>query len=186
MTLLIGLTGKRYVGKTTIADHFVKHHGFVKMHTFGAGLAAARGYFLHVTGDPDLAHRMTYGDLKDVPSEHLPDNAKPRVFLERFGAFMPRELGIDWTMGVELNKTRRQNKDKPIIVESVVYEADYFRERGGKIIRITRPGNHGPTGEKTDEAQAKIEADAEIFNTNSLDDLFRAVSETIEWLKGTN
>lgn len=177
--MLLGLTGKRYVGKSTVANYLVEEYGFVRMHTFGMGLAMAYTYFERITEDPVLAHRMTYGDLKDVPSPHLPDNEKPRIFLERLGAFIPRELGIEWTMGAELDRTIRHNPEKHIIVESVVYEADYFRSRGGKIIRLTRPGHEGPVGEKTDAVQVTIQADFEIINQASLDILKMSVQTIV-------
>ena len=77
--LLIGLTGLRNVGKSTVADLLVEEFGFVKVHAFDGGKYAAREWFRYVTDDEDVADRMVFGDLKDKPSRYLPGGVAPRL-----------------------------------------------------------------------------------------------------------
>jgi len=166
---LIGLTGKREIGKSEVARWLVEA-GFTSCHALGGGRAAAEAYFTHIGATPDGAHRMVYGDLKDVPSDLLPGRVTPRDFLEPFGKFMGNGLGPEWTLGLELRRMRRLGIEN-VVVESLVYEADIFRAAGGTIVRIVRPGHEGPTGAETDKVQALIKEDVLIVNDGALDDL---------------
>ncbi len=164
--ILVGLTGRRNVGKTTFANYLESQFGFNRLHAFGAGKEAAMTWFAEATGDMDLAVRMVHGDLKDKPCPQLPGGVAPRHFLERFGAFMGEEMGVDWTLGMEVKKARREFPNAPIVVESVVYEVDWFRRAGGLIIRLERPDFESPEGLSSDEAQARIQADVTISATS--------------------
>ncbi|QKV20223.1 hypothetical protein [Oricola thermophila] len=172
---LIGLTGKRGVGKTEAANHLVDMLGYGRIHPFGGGKAAAIGYFMHLGATHDEACRMVHGDLRDAPSDLLPDRVPPRHFLERFGRFMGVEMGSAWTLGAELAAASRSDPGVPIVVESVVYEAPTIRAAGGVIVRILRPGVDGPVGICTDAEQGAIAVDAEIVNDGDIEKLRTAI-----------
>lgn len=181
---LIGLTGLRGVGKTTAAAHLVLRYGFVRAHPLDGGKIAAEAYFRHLGARIDEAERMVLGDLRDVPSPLLPGRATPRYFLERFGAFMGVTLGPDWTLGAELARLRAREPWRPIVVESVVYEAGVIRDAGGIIVRIERPGHAGPAGIETDAAQAEIAADATIVNAGDVAGLVAAIDRIAQQMTG--
>lgn len=69
---IIALFGRRQVGKSHIADHLVKEHGFVRLHPFNPGKAGCRKVYEALGATPDQALRMTDTDLKDVPMSLLP------------------------------------------------------------------------------------------------------------------
>ena len=86
---------------------------------------------------------MTDGDLKNTPSAALPNNATPRFFMEEFGYFMGVTLGPQWTIGAELDlieqAAAREGRELRVILESIVYEVDYLRQRGPiTVIEIAR------------------------------------------------
>lgn len=172
--MIIGFTGKRGVGKSEAARALTER-GFVRAHAFGPGKAATVAYFIYAGADADTAHRMVHGDLRDTPSPLLPKSHTPRYFMEKFGEFLGRQMGPEWTAGIELKKIERENPGASIVCESVVYEAEVMRRAGAKIARITRPGHKGPSGLKTDDAQEKVDADITIVNDGSTDDLRRKV-----------
>lgn len=163
--IMIGLTGKRNVGKTTVADLLEEEFGFSRAHAFDGGKEASFAYFKHITGDVETARRMVWGDLKDQPSAYLPGNVAPRYFLERFGQFMGVDMGVDWTLAMEVNRLRRLSPRTPIVVESLVYEAPWFKAQGGFVVRVERPGHEGPAGVESDAVQAAVAADATISAT---------------------
>lgn len=173
--LMIGLTGKRNVGKSTVAEYLETEFGFTRIHAFEAGKRAAAAWFdaMDLPGD-----EMVYGALKDVPCASLPDGVAPRYFLERFGQFMGVQMGLPWTLGMEVAAARRQAPRAPIVVESVVYEAPWFKEQGGLVVRLERPGHEGPAGVESDAVQAAVAADVTIAAV-SVDDLLRQARELV-------
>jgi hypothetical protein len=167
--MLIGLTGMRGVGKSTIADMLVAQGGFTKLHAFGAGKAMVVAYYQHLGIDPETAYRLTYGDLKDKHHPLIPGDGYSRTFMEKLGYHMGVDMGCDYTLGAEVARTKRINPNAKILLESVVYEATYFREKlGGIIINIVRPEAEGSiVGEKTDTAVAAIKADYPFINSGT-------------------
>ncbi|WP_375264138.1 hypothetical protein [Palleronia sp.] len=162
--IIIGLTGFRQVGKSSVADHLVENHGFQRLHPFEGGKVACRAYFSHIGATEDEARRMTDGDLKDKPSSYLPDEQTPRYFMERFGYFMGVELGPEWTLGRELDRVKNSGQGGRYVVESIVYEVDALRNAGGAVVRINREGV-GISGLKTDAAVREIVPDADFDNS---------------------
>lgn len=160
--LMIGLTGRRNVGKSTLANLLEAEFGFDKIHAFDSGKHASEKWFTEVTGDPAIAYRMVWDDLKDKPSSLLPGGESPRYFMEKFGHFMGTVMGVDWTLGVEIKKARARSPRSPIVVESVVYEAPWFRKQGGIVVRLERPDFIAPTGVESDGVQALIKADVSV------------------------
>jgi hypothetical protein len=185
--LIIGLSGRRGVGKSRVADHLVERHGFSRIHPFQGGKAACVGYFVHVGATVEEAARMVNGDLKDKPCGLLPDNQTPRYFMERFGQFMGVQMGPEWTIGQEIRLALERDPDARLIAESIVYEVDVIRDMGGVIVEITRDGST-LSGLETDKATALITPDMRFENNgNSLirlagevDDLVARVMEHLE------
>jgi hypothetical protein len=168
--MIVGLTGKRGVGKSTAAD-VLEEYGFIRGHAFDGGKAATVGYFIHLGMSADMADEAVYGNLRDEPNWFLPHNEKPRLFMEKFGKWFGTVLGPDWTLGAELDRIERKYPGAPVVIESVIYEAALLRSRGGRIIRIIRPDYDGVVGLETDAAEREIYADREIINDGSIDDL---------------
>ncbi len=160
--ILLGITGKRNVGKSTVATLLEERYGFARAHAFDGGKTAAVTYFGYITGDYDVAHRMVYGDLKDKPSTHLPGGVAPRFFLEKFGHFMGVTMGVEWTLAMEIARIRKLTPNAPIVVESLVYEAPWFKAQGGFVLRLERPDFDGPAGIESDSVQAGVEANYTI------------------------
>ncbi|AZO29447.1 hypothetical protein [Mesorhizobium sp. M1B.F.Ca.ET.045.04.1.1] len=174
--MMIGLTGARNVGKSTVANMLVESFGFRRIHAFDGGKAATLAYFMHLGATSTEANEMVYGSLKDISSDLLPGRASPRFFMEKFGRFMGTTLGVEWTLGTEVDRHKRADPTARLIAESLVYEADWFRSAGGIIIRVERPGHVGPVGCESDAFQAGIAEDHKLINDGSLTQLRKAVS----------
>lgn len=181
--MIIGLTGKRGVGKSELAKLFVER-GFTRVHAFGGGKEMAMTYFRRCGASESTAWEMANGTLKDLASEFLPGNQTPRFFMEKLGKFMGTTMGYDWTLGVEIDRVLRENPRANIIVESVVYEAPLLRRLNGLIVRVVRPDFEGPAGCETDAAEAVIEADLTLFNRGSLSNLPAAFEALMQEIYG--
>ena len=137
--MIIGLTGARGSGKTTVADYLRKKHGFIIGHTFRSGKEMCEAYFYWLGVPKRTAKDMVNGKLRDVPCALLPNNHTPRYLMERLGFWMGTELGPAWTLGTELNRFDRIcPPGTNYVFESVVYEAALLKYRGGIIVKLGR------------------------------------------------
>lgn len=177
---LIGLTGKRNVGKSTVAKMLEQEYGFARIHAFEGGKVASAALF-DSWGLP--GNEMVFGALKDQPCSDLPGGVAPRYFLERFGEFMGVQMGVEWTLAMEIAAARRRSPHAPIVVESVVYEAGWFRAQGGLVVRLERPGHVGPVGVESDAVQARVAADRTIGAT-TVDDLLAQARRVVQQIVG--
>lgn len=177
--IILGLTGRRQVGKSEVTKFLTKHCGFRPTHAFRAGKAAILEYYIASDIPMEIAWRMVYGDLKDTPSTYLPNGVASRFFMEEFGRFMGVQMGADWTLGLELKKMQHYYPEDDLICESIVYEEKQLRDAGGYIVRITRPGVEAGLGHKTDEYESQIVADMTIENSGTLVELRDKVSQML-------
>lgn len=183
--LLIGLTGLRGVGKSTVAS-FLAQRGFIVGHPFNGGKRATEAYFKYLGMPAGMAAGCVYGELKDEPNSFLPGGATPRLWMERFGKFIAREMGVEWTLGAEVQHLCSNFPGRDIVVESVVYEADLFRSLGGFLVRVIRPPGQSwqpPIGEQSDGAQAGIVADYTLVNGADFSSLHYAVDMMTDCLR---
>lgn len=169
-TKIIGLTGKRGVGKTEVALA-LQEEGYVDAHPIEGGKRMAVTLYEYLGIDSDRAHRMAFGDLKDEPCTELPGGVSSRYFLEHLGHFLMK-LGHDWTIGAELKRQKRMGATK-IVVSSVVYEEGTVRAEGATIVKVVRPKHKGPAGEKTDKAVDAIDPDIILTNDGDIESLHR-------------
>lgn len=169
--LIIGFTGRRGVGKSEAARVVHSMGGFSLLHTFGIGKLMTAAYFMGMGYSQDDAREMVDGKYKRFPALRMPAQVTPQWFMEKLGYFMGSELGPDFTVGVWLERHREMYPENNIVLESVIYEAGWLRERYGprfKLIRIVRPGIDNKV-EKSDDAVANIIADWTVINNSDLD-----------------
>ncbi len=187
--LIIGLCGDRKVGKSKAARHLVEAHGFKRLHPFDGGKAASRGYFQHLGADAEMAHRMTDGDLKDVPCPLLPviqdpghgvpgTHYAPRFWMEKLAKFMGVDMGPAWTLEQEVERHKSAGEPLRLVSESIVYEIETFRKLGGIVLRLDRPlrGNDKPVGFETDKFSRTILPDHILLNdSDSVEELHKSL-----------
>jgi hypothetical protein len=164
--LIIGLTGKRQVGKSVITKYLKREHGFVSVHPFNGGKAACRALYEHYGASPQEAWEMTDGSLKDTPSSYLPGGVPSRFFMEELGRFMGQDLGLEWTLGKEIELAMARDPNVRIIAESIAYEEPLLRKLGGHIFEVTRSlcDPAAVTAHRTDKGVAGIIPDGSFAN----------------------
>lgn len=188
--VVIGFTGGRRCGKSFVSGAF-EDQGFVKVHPFNPGKAFLRGYYVARGASENEAVMMTDGvppamkdvpgweDLKDrpAPRDVLPvnpetgENYTSRLLMEELGWFMANVVGLDSTIGRDLQHWAGAGNER-IIVDSVVYEADMIRRyENAVILRIEAPGSESMSAhikaDLTDRNVSMIEPDGVIVNRMS-------------------
>lgn len=182
---LIGLTGAAGSGKSTVAERIVTEWGGHR-HPFARPLKQMLRLFLEDQGvGLAVACRMTDGDLKEVPSEHLGGQTPRRAM---------QTLGTEWGRGLSptlwIDAWRRAVEDRAwkeavdgdtvlIVADDARFpnEVEAIRGLGGIIVRIDRPGAGlgGSAGGHASETTDLGTPDMVIINDGSLDRLHTQV-----------
>lgn len=141
---IIGLCGLAGSGKTTIANHLVEHHGFVRLPFAGPLKAMAAAFGL---GPRELA-----GDLKEVPSDLLCGRT-PRQFMQLLGTEFGRELIGEnvWVRAWEraLGDLATDGfRPLRVVADDMRFpnEAAAIRARGGVVVQLIREGAGSASG----------------------------------------
>lgn len=135
--MILGITGQKGVGKSMVASYLEEHHGFERMAFADSLKEAAKTVF-----QLDDQHVYT----REGKSTYLDRwGMDVRTILQKFGTEVGRQIDEDvWVKSVGA-KIDRLDHDR-VVIEDVRFEneAEYIRERGGKIWGILRPG-HEPS-----------------------------------------
>ena len=171
---LIGLAGKKQVGKTTAQIYLMKSHGFLPMNfanPLKKGLAAMTGlsedYFFNQ-------------DLKEKPIDFL-DGITPRKLMQIVGTDCFRKMvGSDfWTRIMEHNI--RNCSSGSICVGDIRFqeEADLIRSLGGTVVLINRDVPDQNDDEHESES-LNVTVDHIIFNNGTLNDFKEKLEYIVE------
>lgn len=176
---LIGLTGAAGSGKSTVAERVVTEWGGHR-HPFARPLKRMLRLFLEDQGvGLAVACRMTDGDLKEVPSDHLGGQTPRRAM---------QTLGTEWGRGLSstlwIDAWRRAVEDRSwkeavdggtalIVADDARFpnEVAAIRALGGIIVRVDRPGAGlgGAAGGHISETADLGAPDMVITNAGALD-----------------
>lgn len=181
--ILIGLMGKKGVGKDTLADRLVSRGRFQKMAFADPLKAVCREMFA-----------LTSWQLHDPEGKETVDERwgmTPRQMMQRVGTDMVRSmLGKDFwlrRMDLELGSLM-ESKQMMIVISDVRFanEAQWVRDRGGMIVRVI--AEHDKAARDVDAhasetEQEKVVCDMEIVNDKRLGlDSFYARIDRINWM----
>lgn len=130
--MLIGLVGKKGVGKDTVADYIVQQHGFVKR-AFADPIKEACTIIFQLAPE-QLSDRL----LKEKVDERF--GMSPRKMMQWLGTDVVRQQIRDdfWVQHFMAWYTPGSN----VVVPDIRFqdELDAVKRLGGIVIRITRPG----------------------------------------------
>jgi hypothetical protein len=135
---LIGLVGRKRVGKDTFAERLVQAHGFTRYAFADALRKAALGL------DPIVGWAFTRNEgvrLSEVVERHGWEGAKAfpevRRTLQRYGVAI-REIDPDFWLSVVFEPALREKG--PVVITDVRFpnEAQAVQSHGGKLVRIER------------------------------------------------
>lgn len=175
---IIGLAGYARAGKDTVAQ-IVKQHGF-EQRAFAAPLKAclaALDPIVLAYGPHDMQRLSDYLNA-DSGWEAAKSEPEVRQLLQRLGTEAGRNiLGDDvWVNALFQTPSRGR-----LVISDVRFpnEAAAIRDRGGVLVRITRPG-HGPVnGHPSETALDDYDFDAEILNDGEIADLKPAIDSLV-------
>lgn len=174
---LIGLVGKKRVGKDSFAERLIAEHDFVKV-SFSEPVKEAA-----LAVDPIVVrNRGDYFDgyvrLSDLVREEGWETAKGhtevRRFLQRFGTESIRAIDPGFWVRHGMEKASRNVfAGFPVVITDVRFqnEARAITRAGGKLIRIERPGSDDGDTHASEVELDTYPVDFLVSNDGSLDQL---------------
>ena len=190
---IIGVTGLKYNGKDTIADHLCKKYGFTRI-AFADPLKNACAILFGFT------HEQLHGSLKETPDNYW-FGLSPRKVLQFVGTDLFRkqmkllheDFGEDfWLLCAKklVNDIFEKDKENRVVISDVRFpnECEMIKKMGGIVIRVNRPSiNTSADLHDSERLIPTLEVDYEITNDGSIGDLNRKV-DTILYVYpfGTN
>lgn len=173
-------------GKTEVANHLEREHGFLKVR-FAAPLKAMTHSFLRSLGyGYDACQRMVDGDLKQVEIAELP-GISPRRVMQTLGTEWGRKCIHEdlWTYITRQTVERHLAAGFSVVIDDMRFPNEYAmatQALGGHALRIVRPGRSDTTGHAS-EGQLNGFVMDEIVNDGSLEDLWRDVDALVSRVK---
>lgn len=185
---LVGIIGKKRVGKDTFAAVLVEEFGFARV-AFADPLKA-----MALTIDPPIPFTGTRGlseKVDDYGWEYVKDTySDARIFLQRLGDGVRQFDPEFWVRAgmAEAAAKRTERPDfhdelgrgeghwlpaSPVVITDVRYpnEADAIRDAGGILVRIVRPGVDDGDTHASETALGDYDADVIVENDAEVTDL---------------
>lgn len=181
MTLVvIGLTGAAGSGKSTVARRLVDEWAAHRA-PFAGPLKRMLRSFLEGQGvAPDVALRMTDGDLKEAPADVLGGETPRRAMqtLGDWGRALHPDLWVDaWGRAIDHGDHAVAVDGSTVLISAddtrYPNEVEAIRARDGLIVRVDRHGAGltGAAGAHSSETSDLGASDQTIVNGGSIEDL---------------
>lgn len=177
MRRIVGIAGKAGVGKDTVADYLVAHHGFTRV-AFADPIRDALAVMLSLP-----VQTFTDRELKEKElGNGLPS---PRRMMQLLGTEWGRNM-INPALWTDLARWRIKNVQGPVVIPDVRYanEAMMIHDMDGLVIEITRDAEELLGLARTHASEnTKLygQVDVEIENTGTLDLLYAMVDQALDW-----
>lgn len=176
--MIIGLCGRKGVGKDLAADYLVSHHGFAKMAFADPIKEIVRIAFR-------LSPEQLLGDAKEVPDPR--HGLSPRQMMQVIGTdFFRDQIHPEFWVHRAIHEMQAHPDGQGIVVTDIRFqnELDAVRSLGGKILRIHRPvhsdqenGRHAVYDPHVSEESVDrlVGVDAVVNNDGTIDQFLERV-----------
>ena len=181
---VIGITGKRLSGKSTVARYLQEHYGFTRIR-FADPLKGMMREHLRFFGlNEGIIERMIEGDLKEESSPYL-SGKTPRYCMQHLGTQWGRET-IDenhWTNAWSFRVNWQRDEGAfGIVADDIRFpnEATSIYGFSGIVVHITRPGLKFDAGIDLHESEThELPHDVHLVNDGNIGDLFRRIDHRL-------
>lgn len=177
---VLGLSGKKRAGKSTVATYLVEKHDFEEL-SWADPLKLNIGMDLMGFNNDQL-----YGDQKEVVDEFWGDT--PRAFLQKIGTDLFRNMDEDfWVkVGFRTLKEMEASGVKKVVVSDCRFPNEFkaIKDLGGFTLRVAREDYHTPDFHASETALDGVEADGTISAaTGNIDMLKVRADQFLDWCR---
>lgn len=167
--MIIGLSGYARSGKDTIAEILIMNYGFRRL-AFADNIRKAIKVL-----DPILDNGKRVNEMvSEVGWEKAKAQTEMRRLLQVFGTEVGREMfGEDFWVEQVFNEIINDYTYENFVITDVRYpnEADFIRDRGGEIWRITRSDINAINSHSSEHAMDNYDFDRFISNDSDIANL---------------
>jgi hypothetical protein len=177
---IIGFTGNKQNGKSTVTQYIVEKYDAVELSFAGPLKDGCRELF-------GFNDEQLYGNLKEVVDPFW--NVTPREILQFVGTDLIRkqmskiipDIGESFWIKCLENKVKKElakNPNVTIIISDIRFpnEMESVKKMGGLVIRVTRPEFNNKNNEfsmhESEKLIATMQVDAELWNDATKEKLF--------------
>lgn len=167
--MIIGLSGYARSGKDTIAEILIMNYGFRRL-AFADNIRKAVRIL-----DPILDNGRRVSEMvSEIGWEGAKHYPEMRRMLQVFGTEVGREMfGEDFWVNQVFRQIEEDDVTDNFVITDVRYpnEADFIRDRGGEIWRVTRSQINAINAHSSEHAMDNYKFDRHISNDESIADL---------------
>lgn len=172
--VLLGLVGKKRVGKDTLADYLVSHHHYTKR-AFAAPIKEACALLFQVP-------TSSFEDVCEKERVVARHGMSPRTMMQMVGTDMFRkQVHQDFWLRhfVEWYHHSAKHQTQNVVVTDIRFqnELDLIKELGGTVVRVVRPGQLEDEDTHVSEqgVDSLVGVDMTIENSGTKEDLWANV-----------
>lgn len=181
---IIGITGRKFNGKDTIANFLRDKYGYHQI-AFADPLKETCRILFGFTDE------QLFGTLKETPDADW-FNLTPRQILQYLGTDIMRNQMTPlspefedkfWIKCVEnkIKKILNENSNACIVISDVRFpnEVEMIKKLGGTVIRVSRPNienNNTFSGHASEIMIDKLDADYDLINDTTREELYEKVN----------
>lgn len=181
---IIGLVGHAGVGKDTVAGLLAYRYGFLQ-DAFADPLRAMLRTVLRGHQMPEVA--ISERGLKEQPLAAI--GLSPRQLMQHFGQAGRAADPYLWVKLLALRCGLHAENATPVhdrlVISDVRYpnEAQWIRQRGGKLLRIIRDDAAPVHAHESEQQMGYIACNATLLNTGGLDELPQKLAECLRAMR---
>lgn len=168
--MIIGITGKKFHGKSEIADYIIHGKYPFKKWSFASKVKEVAKLIYNLYDD------QLYGDKKDVLDNRY--NLTPRFIMQRIGTEVARSIHRQtWVISLERD-ILNSNPNVHSVIDDCRFlnESDWIRSKQGVIIKVIRPSTM-PLDEHQSETEIEhIHSEYIIYNNKDIPHLHKEVN----------
>ena len=175
---VIGITGKRLSGKSTVARYLQEHYDFTRIRFADPLKAMMYEHLRFFRISEDVIERMMEGDLKETPAAIL-SGQTPRHCMQHLGTKWGRET-IDknhWVNAWSFRANWQRDEGVPgIVADDTRFpnEVEAIYRFGGIVVHITRPGlEFDPTIDTHESETHELPFNVHLVNDGDVQSLLR-------------
>ena len=178
---IIGLLGKKHVGKDTVAEYMTNKYG-VMTYALAEPLKEMVGMLFN------LDYEQMHGELKEVVDERW--GCTPRHMFQTIGTEICRKQLHNYIPNVKENEFWLMKFEQWLSDNEYMYicvtdlrvknEIDFIKKLGGKIIYIERETKEKDVHSSEMYEVQESDYDFHIINNGTLDELYEKVDEIME------